>query len=187
MADKKRIIVAVTGASGSIFTLQLLDLLAQADVEVHAMVSDAGRQVLQLELERVPEELPGIAQWHDIANLAAPMSSGSNLFDAMVIVPCTMSTLAAIASGAGRNLIHRAADVTLKEGRPLLLAVRETPFSRIHLQNMLRAQEAGATICPPMPALYTKPASIEEMARNFASRLADLLGIPITDAKRWSE
>jgi 4-hydroxy-3-polyprenylbenzoate decarboxylase len=185
MTTAKRLIVAITGASGSLYVLALLKILEKAGIESHGIISEAGRKVMALELERTPEELPGVTRWHDINNLAAPMASGSAMFDGMVVVPCTMSTLAAIASGAGRNLIHRAADVTLKENRPLLLAVRETPLNRIHLENMLRAQAAGAVICPPMPAFYTRPTDLEEMAHGFAARLADLLQVPVPDARRW--
>ncbi len=183
----KRLIVAITGASGSLYALEFLKILEKAGVESHAVISEAGRKVLALELGLTPEDLPGVMRWHDINNLAAPMASGSARFDGMVVVPCTMGTLAAIASGAGRNLIHRSADVTLKENRPLLLAVRETPLSRIHLENMLRAQSAGAIICPPMPAFYTKPTDLTAMAHGFAARLADLLQVPVPDAKRWSD
>ncbi|OIP50619.1 MAG: aromatic acid decarboxylase [Deltaproteobacteria bacterium CG_4_10_14_3_um_filter_60_8] len=185
MTNAKRLIVAITGASGSLYALALLKILEQAGVESHGIISAAGRQVLKLELDRTPADLPGVTRWHDINDLAAPMASGSAPFDGMVVVPCTMGTLAAIASGAGRNLIHRAADVTLKEGRPLLLAVRETPLNRIHLENMLRAQAAGAVICPPMPAFYTKPTDLADMAHGFAARLADLLKVEAPDAKRW--
>jgi len=103
----------------------------------------------------------------------------------MVVLPCTMGSLGAIANGIARNLIHRAADVMLKEKKPLLLAVRETPFNRIHLQNMLKAHDAGATICPPMPSFYHHPTDLEEMAAFFAGRLADLLGIEVEGLKRW--
>jgi 4-hydroxy-3-polyprenylbenzoate decarboxylase len=103
----------------------------------------------------------------------------------MVILPCTMGTLGAIATGGGRNLIHRAADVTLKECRPLVLAPRETPLGRIHLQNMLALHEAGAIICPPMPSFYQQPRDLNEMARNFAGRICDQLGIHVADLPRW--
>lgn len=181
----KRIILAITGASGSIYAVELLKILQEAGVEVHGIISEAGRQVLKLEQDITPEELKGVTKWHELRNIAAPMSSGSARFDAMAVVPCTMGSLAAIASGVGHNLFHRAADVTLKERRTLLLAVRETPLNRVHLENMLKAHDAGATICPPLPAFYNQPQDLNEMARNFAGRLADLLGVEVKDAKRW--
>jgi len=183
---KKKIILAITGASGSIYAVQFLKHMHRAGMEVHAIISDAGRQVLKHELGVTPDDLQElVVQWHAIDNFAAPMSSGSSKFDAMLILPCTMGSLGAIANGVAKNLIHRAADVMLKEKKPLLLAVRETPFNRIHLENILKAHDAGAVICPPMPSFYHQPESIEEMAVFFAGRLADLLGIEVTDMKRW--
>lgn len=182
----KKIILAITGATGSLYALEFLKLMAATDAEVHAIISEAGEQVLRLELGIGTAELSSyVAQWHAIDNFAAPMSSGSSRFDAMVVLPCTMGTLAAIANGLTRNLIHRAADVTLKERRPLVLAVRETPLNRIHLTNMLKADEAGAIICPPMPAFYHKPESIEAMARAFSGRVASLVGFDLPDLPRW--
>ena len=183
---KRKIILAITGASGSIYAVQFLKHMSHAEVEVHAIISDAGRQVLHHELGVRPDDLQElVVQWHAIDNLAAPMSSGSSKFDAMLILPCTMGSLGAIANGVVKNLIHRAADVMLKEKKPLLLAVRETPLNRIHLENMLKVHAAGALLCPPMPSFYHHPESIEEMARFFAGRLADLLGIEVSGMKRW--
>lgn len=184
MASKK-IITAITGASGSLFALEFLRIIENSDYEAHGIISEAGEKVLQLELGLTPQELPGVTKWFPRDSYTAPMASGSSQYHGMAVVTCTMGSLAAIANGNGRNLIHRAADVTLKERRPLLLATRETPLNKIHLENMLKAHNAGAIICPPMPALYNKPANLSEMARSFAERLADLLGIPIQNAKRW--
>jgi len=183
---KKKIILAITGASGSLYAVQFLKLMQQTGVEVHAIISNAGRLVLQHELGLTPDDLQKYdAQWHAITDFAAPMSSGSSKFDAMVVLPCTMGSLGAIASGAARNLIHRAADVILKEKKPLVLAVRETPLNRIHLENMLKLHDAGATLCPPMPSFYHHPESLEEMATFFAGRVADLIGIQVAGLKRW--
>ena len=181
---KKKIICAITGASGSLYALQFLELLAGMDVEVHGLVSTAGQKVLRLETGLSAADLAGIARWHDVTDFSAPMASGSAGFQAMVVLPCSMGTLAAIAAGLSQNLIHRSADVMLKERQPLVLAVRETPMNRTHLQNMLTAHDAGATICPAMPALYQQPESITEMARNFAARVAGLIGIEV-DYPRW--
>ena len=183
-----RIVLAVTGASGTLFALEFLKLMQTVGVEVHGMVSDAGRKVMELELGCIPEDLSEyVAAWYDVHDFTAPMASGSARFDAMVILPCTMGSLAAIAGGISNNLVHRAADVMLKERRPLLLAVRETPFNRSHLHNMLKAHDAGAVICPPFPAFYNRPQNMEEAARTFAGRLGDLLGLDIPGLKRWGE
>ena len=184
---KKRIIVAITGASGTLFALEFLKLLSAQQVEVHGIISDAGRQVMQLELGQSPADLDQyMSRWHDVHDFTAPMASGSGQFDGMAVVPCTMGSLAAISNGISNNLIHRAADVLLKEKKTLVLAVRETPLSRIHLMNMLRVQAAGAIICPPMPALYHRPKSLQEMATIFASRLGSLLGIELAARHRWT-
>ena len=183
---KKKIILAITGASGSLYAVQFLKGLQQADVEIHAIISKAGRLVLQHELGLTPDDLQKyVAKWHAADDFAAPMSSGSSKFEAMVVVPCTMGSLGAIANGIAKNLIHRAADVILKEKKPLLLAVRETPLNRIHLENLLKVHDAGATVCPPMPSFYHHPESLEEMAAFFAGRLADLIGIEVSGLKRW--
>ena len=180
----KKIILAVTGASAMLYVPQLLDLLDGEEITVHGIVSECGRQVMSLELGVAPEELGGVSRWFSINDFAAPPASGSSRYDGMVVLPCTTGTLGAMAAGYCGNLIHRAADVTLKEKRPLLLAVRETPLSRIHLENMLRIQEAGAIICPPMPSFYLRPRNMDEMARHFAARICDLLGI-VVDVPRW--
>lgn len=181
----KRLILAITGASGALYVLEFLKLLAELEVELHAIISGAGEKVLRLETGLGKNDLPGVRQWYAIDDFTAPMASGSSPYEAMIVLPCTMGTLAAIASGLSQNLIHRSADVTLKEKRPLLLAVRETPLNRTHLRNMLTAHDAGATIFPAMPAFYHKPENISEMARDFCCRLADQLGLEIKDRKRW--
>jgi 4-hydroxy-3-polyprenylbenzoate decarboxylase len=187
MKPAERIILAITGATGMLYLEQLLNILGEQGVTVHAVISAAGRQVLQLELGKQPEDLPNIERWFACDEFTAPMASGSCRYDAMIILPCTTGTLGAIAAGYSGNLIHRAADVSLKERRPLILAVRETPFNRTHLTNMLRAQEAGAIIFPPMPSFYQKPATLAEMARNFAGRLCDQINIPVPGMKRWGK
>ena len=183
----KRIILAITGASGSLYALEFMKLMRETGVEVHGIISDAGRQVMQLELGLKPESLNEYVQkWYDVHDFTSPMASGSSPYDAMLVLPCSMGTLASIAGGVSNNLIHRAADVTLKERRPLLLAARETPFNRTHLTNMLKVHEAGAIVCPPMPAFYNLPKNIEEMARFFAIRLGDLLHLDMPDFGRWT-
>ena len=181
----KKIVVAVTGASAMLFLRSFVEVLAQEDVEVHGICSDAGEKVLQLELGMGSKELPGVSRWFDCKDFAAPPASGSSGYDAMVVLPCSMGTLGAIAAGISSTLVHRAADVILKEQKKLLLVTRETPLNRTHLKNMLDVHDAGATICPPHPGLYLKPSSLEEAATTFAWRLCDQLGIDVKERKRW--
>lgn len=184
-AHPQRLILAITGATGMLYVTALLDLLADQDVAVDAIISDSGRKVLRLEQDMAPEDLPGISRWFAASDFTAPPASGSAHYDAMIILPCTVGTLGAIASGFSGNLIHRAADVTLKERRPLILAVRETPLNRTHLQNMLTLHDAGATICPPMPSFYLYPPDLQAMARQFAGRICDQIGLHLQDIPRW--
>lgn len=182
----KKIVLAITGATGAVYAVEFLKICQGLEVEVHGLLSEAGAQVLGLELGLTRADLdPYVARWHEVHDFAAPMSSGASDFCGMAVLPCTMGSLAAIANGICGNLIHRAADVMLKEHRPLVLAARETPLNKTHLTNMLKAHEAGAIICPPMPALYHKPQSIEEMARLFAGRVAELLGLEVSGLPRW--
>lgn len=180
----QKIILAITGASGALYAVEFLKLMTELKVEVHALISKAGRQVLHLELGLTPEQLP-LCRWFAVDDFTAPMASGSSLYHGMAVLPCTMGTLAAIANGNSNNLIHRAADVTLKERRRLVLAVRETPLNRIHLENMLRADQAGALLCPAMPAFYHHPHSLEAMARDYAARVAVALGLDVPGMRRW--
>ena len=188
MSDRQRIIVAITGASGAVYAVEFLELLQRLNVEVHGIISAAGRKVMMIEEERSVESLLPLAQaWYEVDDFTAPMASGSARYSAMVVLPCSMGTLAAITHGFSGNLIHRAADVTLKERRPLLLAVRETPFNRTHLANMLQAHDAGATIFPPLPAFYQRPATLKELVRAYCGRLAEQLGIAVPGLPRWGE
>ncbi len=180
-----RIILAITGATGMLYVTAFLDLLAGQKIEIDAVISECGRKVLRLEKDLQPEDLPGIRNWFAADDFTAPIASGSSCYDSMVILPCTTGTMGAIATGYSGNLIHRAADVSLKERRPLVLAVRETPLNRTHLTNMLALHDAGAIICPPMPSFYLKPADLDEMARQFAGRICDQIGLHITDLPRW--
>lgn len=187
MKQAELIILAITGATGMVYVPPFLKILEESDVRVHAVISDAGRKVLKIESGMEPADLEGIERWFGIDEFTAPVASGSSRYDAMVVLPCTVGTLGAIASGYSGNLIHRAADVTLKEKRPLILAARETPLNRTHLANMLKLHDAGATIFPPMPSFYHQPADIGEMARQFAGRICDHLGITAVGQKRWGE
>jgi len=180
-----KILLGVTGASGMLFLRAFLENLKETGVVVHAVCSEAGAKVLGMEQGLEPADLPLVSKWHDIYDFAASPASGSSDYTSMVILPCTMGSLAAIAAGMSINLIHRAADVILKEKKPLVLAVRETPLNRTHLQNMLTVHDAGATLCPTMPSYYLKPQSLEEAATTYAWRLADQIGVESPGRKRW--
>ncbi len=181
----KKILVAVTGASAMIFLHSFLEMLEAENLCVHGICSESGEKVLGLEHHCGVAELPGVEKWFSCRDFAAAPASGSAGYDAMVVIPCSMGTLAAIASGMTANLIHRAADVMLKERKTLILVTRETPLNRTHLKNMLAAHDAGALICPPHPGYYLKPANMKEAAMTFAWRLGDQLGLDIQGRKRW--
>ncbi|HOT02542.1 MAG TPA: UbiX family flavin prenyltransferase [Acidobacteriota bacterium] len=187
--------MAITGASGSIYGWDLLQRLETAtDVaRIFLVVSRPGRDVFRMETGQSlagPEDAVRLglskAVWFDESDWFAPIASGSCATDGMVIAPCTMSTLGEIAAGTGRNLIHRAADVCLKERRPLVLVPRETPLNIIHLENMLRAARAGAIILPAMPAFYSRPQSIDELAGTVSARVLAVLGSPLPDNLTWT-
>jgi len=193
--------VAITGASGAIYAHRTLVHLAASGVveRINLIVSDSAKTVAMVELgfdlRRADEGkvnewigLPARAKmvrWHRLDNLAATPSSGSHPQAGMMIVPCSMGTLGAIASGAGTNLIHRAADVTLKEGRKLVLVARESPYNAIHLENMLRLARAGAQILPASPGFYHQPQTIEALVDHLVFRLLDQFAIPHSTETRW--
>ncbi len=201
MAERKRIIVAISGASGALYADRVVYHLLKLGHRVDLAVSRLGMELLRTELD-APADVPAgeflmarhpdlggagtLREWK-IDNLAAPFSSGSALTDGMVVVPCSMKTVASIAAGVTANLIERAADVTLKEGRTLVLVPRETPFNVIHLENMLRLARAGAAILPANPAFYLRPTSFEELADFIAARILDRLRIRNEISRRWAE
>lgn len=186
MPEPRRLIIAITGASGSIYGVRLLEKLRGTGVETHLVMSRWGARTLVHETAYTPEQVQALATvTHPLTDQGASISSGSFLTMGMVVVPCSARTLAAIAHGTGDNLIHRAADVVLKERRKLVLAVRESPLSEIHLENMLKLSRMGAVICPPLPAFYTRPQSIDDIVDYSVSRILDQLGIHL-DGNRWS-
>lgn len=189
MQEYKRIVLGISGASGMPYAVTLAEALAETTgIDLHMTVSDAAKSVLEHEGGTSLETLTSHAdRIHHIDDFAAPPSSGSWRHDGMVVCPCSMSSLAAIASGQGMNLIHRAADVTLKEKRKLVLVPRETPLSSIHIRNMMHADEAGATIVPASPGFYFGPESIQDMVNHFCGRILDLLGIENSYSHRWGE
>ncbi len=215
----KRIVVAITGASGAAYALRLLQVLTDAGTDVHCTLSPAAGQVLAEELDldvdtRKPDPrdlLPDAATiagserltayglqsasaaainrltLHHSMDFSAGIASGSFLTDGMVICPCSLGTLGAIANGLSSNLIHRAADVHLKERRPLLLVPRETPLSSIQLRNMTRVSEAGAVVLPAMPGFYHRPGSLLEVIDFVVARICDQLQVPHPQVQRWSD
>jgi flavin prenyltransferase len=187
MTAPRRLIVAITGATGTVFGVRLLEMLQETDVETHLIMSRWAARTLVLETSYTVEQVEALAtRVYPLADQGAAVSSGSFLTLGMVVVPCSMRTLAAIAHGLGDNLIHRAADVILKERRKLVLAVREAPLSDIHLENMLKLSRMGVVICPPMPAFYNKPQSLDDLVNYTAARLLDQLGIHLDVRNRWT-
>jgi 4-hydroxy-3-polyprenylbenzoate decarboxylase len=187
-AGLNRYVVALTGASGMIYARELLTYFAgRPDLELHALISGAGEQVLSLELGLTPADLAPGAIWHRVDDFTSPLASGSFRARAMVVVPCSMGSLGAMAQGMGRHLIHRAGEVFLKERRPLILVVRETPLSLVHLRNLVQAAEAGATIFPACPGFYHQPQDLTDLARQFVGRILDHLGLEHHLTRRWGE
>jgi 4-hydroxy-3-polyprenylbenzoate decarboxylase len=183
----KRIVVAVSGASGAVYGVRLLQLLRESGkVQTHLTVSDAGLLNLQQELEITRAEVEALADVvYPVHDVGAAIASGSFQCDAMVVAPCSMRTLAAVALGLSDNLITRAADVMLKERRRLILMVRETPLTLVHLRNMTSVTEMGGIIFPPVPSFYHRPQTLNQMIDHTLSRVLDLLGLPLPSAPRW--
>ena len=189
MPDTKprRIVIAITGATGAVYGVRLLQHLRDIPgVETHLVVSDAAALTLQTEVGMQRRDVEALAHVvHKNREIGATIASGSFQSDGMVIAPCSMKTLAAVALGLSDNLIARAADVVLKERRRLILMVRETPFNLAHLRNMTSVTEMGGIIFPPLPSFYQQPASIDEMVDHTVARVIDLLGIDHTLTPRW--
>jgi 4-hydroxy-3-polyprenylbenzoate decarboxylase len=182
-----RIVVGMCGASGSIYGLRLLERLrCHPEVEIHLILTGPGEKTLLLETGKRAGDLKTLAHHsHPIENISSPLASGSYLTDGMIIAPCSIHTMSAIATGLTDNLLTRAADVTLKERRKLILLVRETPLHAGHLRNMTALAEMGAIIAPPMPAFYHQPKTILDLVDHSLDRVLDLLGLPEPDARRW--
>ena len=182
-----RIIVGLTGATGAIFGIRVLEALKAADVETHLVMSKWARQTVEHETSWSYDDVCALAsKTYSTGDMGASISSGSFLTDGMVIVPASVRTVAAIAHGVGDNLVHRAADVVLKERRKLVLVVRETPLSDIHLENMLKLSRMGVSIVPPMPAFYNHPQTLDDMVDHIVARILDQFGVPSEFAKRWT-
>jgi len=185
-ARKPRLIVAITGATGVAYGVRLLQILRTLEVETHLLISEAGVLNLHQELDMNRKEVEALADVvHNVRDVGASIASGSFATDGMIVAPCSMKTLAAIAHGLSDNLITRAADVVLKERRKLVLMVRETPFNLAHLRNMTAVTEMGGIVFPPLPAFYHRPASIEEMIDHTVGRVLDLFGLAHALTPRW--
>jgi len=186
MHPPSRIVVAITGATGSTFGVRTLERLREFDVETHLVVSGWGMRTLAHETGITASELKSLADvLHRPGDQGAAISSGSFRTDGMIVAPCSVKTLAAIATGYANDLVARAADVVLKERRPLVLMVRESPLSEIHLENMLRLSRMGVSIVPPMPAFYNHPQSIGDIVDHLVARLCDQFGIATDLSERW--
>lgn len=183
-----RIVVAISGASGAIYGVRLLEALAEQNVETHLCITDWGKKTILLETDYTVERVVALAaRYYDNSDLAAAISSGSFRHQGMVIAPCSMKTLAGIAHGYDESLVSRAAGVTLKEQRKLILLPREAPLTPIHLENMLALSRLGVVMMPPVPAFYNRPASISALVDHTVARVLDHLNVEHNLAKRWGE
>ncbi|CAM4324779.1 flavin prenyltransferase UbiX [Paenibacillus sp. FSL H7-0942] len=196
--DNKRLVVGITGASGSIYGIRLIETLLDLEYNVHLVISNAGWRVLKEELDwdvtnrdAVLEEKfgnrAGSLIYHPVSDIGASIASGSYLADGMIIMPCSMGTLSSIAQGSSDNLMSRAADVMMKEGRTLILVPRETPLHAIHLENMLKLSRLGVRMIPAMPAFYYKPQTMDELILFLVGKVLDSLRIPHQLFTRWGE
>jgi 4-hydroxy-3-polyprenylbenzoate decarboxylase len=183
---KRRLIVGLTGATGAILGIRLLEVLKSCDVESHLIITKWAQRTIEHETRYRIDDVRALASvTHHLADMGASVSSGSFLTDGMVVIPCSMRTLSSIAHGYGEHLVHRAADVILKERRKLVLVARETPLSTIHLENMLKLASMGVTMLPPMPAFYNHPQSVDDIVDHIVARVLDQFGLAAPFAKRW--
>jgi phenylacrylic acid decarboxylase len=181
-----RIVVAMTGATGSVLGVRILQILQRMNIESHLVISKWAAATLAYETDYTVKQLRALAyKTYSTSDVAASISSGSFRTHGMVIVPCSMKTLSAVANGYGDDLITRAADVTLKERRKLVVVARETPLTGIHLQNMMTVTQNGGIIFPPVPAFYTRPESVEDIVAQSVGRILDMFDIDAGDFKRW--
>jgi 4-hydroxy-3-polyprenylbenzoate decarboxylase len=182
----KKIIVGITGSSGAIYGIRLIEILRSLEIESHLIISKAANITISTETEYSVDEIKKLASYsYNPSDIAARISSGSFRTNGMIVAPCSMKTLSAIANGYEDNLIARAAGVIMKEQRKLVLMTRETPLHAIHLENMLKLSRAGVIISPPIPAFYNKPTTIDEIVLHSVIRVLDLFDIDTTLIKRW--
>lgn len=188
MSDRPRLVVGISGASGVLYGVRALDALRDLDVESHLVVTRAAGMTLASETALSPEDLSAKADVvHRLADVGASIASGSFKSLGMIVAPCSVRTMSEIATGVTSTLLTRAADVTLKERRPLVLMVRETPLHLGHLRTMVRLAEMGAIIAPPLPAFYAQPASLEDLVDQSVGRALDLFGLSWSAVRRWGE
>jgi 4-hydroxy-3-polyprenylbenzoate decarboxylase len=181
-----RIVLGITGASGAIYGLTLLQQLRRNNVEIHLILTRSGEKTLFLETGKAVAEIRKMADFsYPVENISSRLASGSFPTSAMVVAPCSIHTMSAIAHGISSNLLVRAADVTLKERRKLILMVRESPLHLGHLRNLVALAEMGALIVPPVPAFYSHPETVMDIVNHSVERVLDLLGLPAADARRW--
>jgi 4-hydroxy-3-polyprenylbenzoate decarboxylase len=182
----RRLIIGMTGSTGAIFGIRLLEALKGSDVESHLIISKWAQRTIEHETRHTVEQVRAMATVvHSQGDMGASISSGSFLTEGMVVIPCSVRTLGGIANGYGEHLVHRAADVILKERRKLVLVVRETPLSEVHLENMLKLARMGVVMLPPMPAFYNHPKTVEDVIDHIVMRVLDQFGIAAPFAKRW--
>jgi flavin prenyltransferase len=185
---KMKIIVAITGSSGVLYGIRMLEILQKLGINTHLVLSDWGEKNIRIETSKTVDYVRSLSSiTYDNSNMAAPISSGSFQVDGMAIVPCSMKTISSIANGYDDNLISRAAGVCIKESRKLVLVPRETPLSAIHLQNMLRLCKIGVVILPAMPGFYHKPRTIEDLMDHLVGKILDQFRIEHNIFKRWGE
>ncbi|MBU0724280.1 MAG: UbiX family flavin prenyltransferase [Alphaproteobacteria bacterium] len=183
-----RLVIGISGASGAVYGVRLLEMLRPLPVETHLVMSKSAEVTLAYETDLKIKDVQALADfWHPQADIGAAISSGSFRTLGMIVAPCSVKTLAEIASGVTSGLLTRAADVVLKERRRLVLMVRETPLTMVHLRNMLTVTEMGGIIAPPVPAFYARPDSIEAMVDHSLGRVLDLFGLESGGVKRWGE
>lgn len=183
---RKRIVVGISGATGVIYGIRLLEALRMSEVETHLVLTDPGRRNIELETDLEVRDVMSLAtQVHDIGNIAASIASGSFLTDGMAVCPCSMKTLSGIVHSYNENLLNRSADVTLKERRRLVLLPRETPLHKGHLELMTRAADLGATIMPPMVAFYHRPETVQEIIDQTVGKVLDAFGLENSLFRRW--
>ena len=184
---KRRIVVGMSGASGSIYGLRILEKLKKRDeVETHLILTRSAERTMYLETKKLAAEAKKLADHsYPVEDIGCKLASGSFPVEAMVVAPCSIHTMSAIATGISSNLLVRAADVTLKERRKLILMVRETPLHVGHLRTMVSLAEMGAIVAPPVAAFYTNPVTVLDIVDHSVDRVLDLLGLPAEDAKRW--
>ena len=182
----RRLNIGMTGSTGAIFGIRMLEALKHTDVETHLIISKWAQRTIEHETRHTLEQVRAMATVvHSQGDMGASISSGSFLTEGMVVIPCSVRTLGGIANGYGEHLVHRAADVVLKERRKLVLVVRETPLSEVHLENMLKLARMGVVMLPPMPAFYNHPKTVEDVIDHIVMRVLDQFGIEAPFAKRW--